>query len=81
MIVSNPDSLGSLGVPSKPGDLFETYLLEKIENIVNNLLLLGGSPGLVVMGGDSCSEGRGFKSRHCILDGHLFYVNFVMMFV
>ena len=30
----------------------------------------GGSPGLVVMGGDSCSEGRGFKSRHYILDGH-----------
>ena len=24
------------------------------------------------MGGDSRSEGRGFKSRHCILDGHFF---------
>ena len=22
------------------------------------------------MGGDSCSEGRGFESRHSILDGH-----------
>ena len=22
------------------------------------------SPGLVVMGGDSCSEGHGFKSQH-----------------
>ena len=33
---------------------------------------LGGSPGLVVMGGDSCSESRGFESRHCILDGHVF---------
>ena len=32
---------------------------------------LGGSPGLVVMGDDSCSEGHGFKSRHRILDGHL----------
>ena len=32
----------------------------------------GGSPGLVVMGGDSCSTGRGFKSRHCILDVHFF---------
>ena len=31
---------------------------------------LGGSPGLVVMGGDSCAEGRGFESQHCILDGH-----------
>ena len=29
-------------------------------------------PGLVVMGGDSCSKGRGFKSWHCILDGHNF---------
>ena len=30
------------------------------------------SPGLVVMGGDSCSEGCGFKSQHRILDGHFF---------
>ena len=26
--------------------------------------------GLVVMGGDSCSKGCEFKSRHAILDGH-----------
>ena len=32
----------------------------------------GGSPGLVVMGGDSRSKGRGFESRHRILDGHFF---------
>ena len=25
----------------------------------------------MVMGGDSCSEGHGFKSQHCILDRHL----------
>ena len=31
---------------------------------------LGGSPGLVVMGGDSRSKGHGFQSRRCILDGH-----------
>ena len=30
----------------------------------------GGSPGLVVMGEDSCSEGRGFKSQLSLLDGH-----------
>ena len=30
----------------------------------------GGSPGLVVMGGDSCSKVCGFESHHCILDGH-----------
>ena len=32
--------------------------------------IMGGSPGLVVMGGDSCSKGRGFESRRRILDGH-----------
>ena len=43
----------------------------------------GGSPGLMVMRGDSCSEGRGFKSPHCKLDGHfshLFVVKIVMLF-
>ena len=28
-----------------------------------------GRLGLVVMGGDSCSRGRGFELQHCILDG------------
>ena len=32
----------------------------------------GMSPGLVVMGGDSCSEDYEFKSQHSILDGHFF---------
>ena len=43
----------------------------------------GGSPGLVVMGGDSCSKGRVFESRHCILDGHfshIFVAKIVLMF-
>ena len=31
---------------------------------------LGRSPGLVVMGGDSRSEGHGFESQCHILDGH-----------
>ena len=39
--------------------------------------------GLVVMGGDACSEGRGFKSQRRILDGHdifshIFVVKIVM---
>ena len=34
------------------------------------MTLKGGSPGLVVMGGDSCSEGHGFESQRRILDGH-----------
>ena len=33
---------------------------------------LGGSPGLVVKGGDSCAKGCEFKSRHGIPDGHFF---------
>ena len=36
--------------------------------LVVKIHLVGGSPGLVVMGGDSCCDGRGFKSQHCILD-------------
>ena len=30
------------------------------------------SPGLVVMGGDSISECRGFESQYRILNGHFF---------
>ena len=44
---------------------------------------MGGSPGLVVMGGDSCSEGCGFESQHHILNGHfshLFVVKIVILF-
>ena len=33
---------------------------------------LGGSPGLVVMGDNSCLKGRGFESRRHLLDGHFF---------
>ena len=39
------------------------------------LTLLGGSPGLVVMGRDSRSEGREFESQH-----HIFVVKIVMIF-
>ena len=38
----------------------------------NKSIPKGGSPGLVVMGDDSCSKGCGFKSRRCILYGHFF---------
>ena len=44
------------------------------------IVMLGGSPGLVFMGDDSCSEGRGFESQHCIPDvrfSHLFVVRIV----
>ena len=35
---------------------------------------VGGSPGLVVIGGYSGSEGCGFESQHHILNGH-FHIN------
>ena len=44
----------------------------------------GGSPGLVVLGGDSRSEGRGLESQRQILDGHFFTLiccKIVLMFV
>ena len=34
-----------------------------------NFNVVGGSTGLVVMGGDSHSKGGGFESRRRILDG------------
>ena len=37
---------------------------------------LGGSPGLVVIGGDSHSERHGFESRRHILGGHgIFHID------
>ena len=44
------------------------FLLGTAKKIITTLV--GKSPGLVVMGGDACSKGRGFKSRNQILDGH-----------
>ena len=46
----------------------------------------GGSPGLVVKGGDSRSKGHGFESQRQILDwydifSHWFVVKIVLMFV
>ena len=55
-----------------------------VDNVDKRGMILGGSPGLVVMGRDSLSEGCGFESRHHILDGHFFtyiFCEIVMMFV
>ena len=49
--------------------MFDRQRFKKIFSFLKTLAM-GGSPGLVVMGGDSCSEGRGFESRCRILDGH-----------
>ena len=35
---------------------------------------LGGSPGLVVMGGHSCAKGCEFKSQRLILDGYFYTI-------
>ena len=40
---------------------------------------MGRSPGLVVMGGDSCFEGRGFESLHRILDGHFVLITLIQI--
>ena len=45
----------------------DDYIRITIEKYKDNGLR---SPGLVVMGGDSCSKGREFESWHHILDGH-----------
>ena len=43
---------------------------EKVFMVKQKFYSMGGTPGLVVMGGDSWSEGNGFESQHCMLDGH-----------
>ena len=45
--------------------------------------LLGGSPGLVVLGDDSCLRGREFESQRLILDGHFshWFVAKIVLFV
>ena len=50
---------------------------------LKNFTILGRSPGLVVMGGDSCFRGCKFESQHRILDGHFSHVSVVriVMFV
>ena len=46
-----------------------------------NSKCVGGSPGLVVTGGDSFSKGREFESWNRTLDGHFFTYLFVVKFV
>ena len=40
---------------------------------IQTRLEAGGSPGLLVMGGDSCSKGRGFESQHCTYTGWTYF--------
>ena len=45
--------------------------LQQLPCVAMRETILGGGPGLVVMGDDSCSKGHGFESRRHKLDGHL----------
>ena len=62
-------------------NLFTLYAADRVGHLFllkcfmgKQISSMGGSPGLVVMGRDSCSEGCGFKSRHRILDGHFSHI-------
>ena len=52
-------------------------LLPIKERVIHLKHSKGGSPGLVVMGDNSCLKGRGFESRRRILDGHLDIFTFI----
>ena len=63
--------------------MFEVFFTPSYLDWLANKNLTGGSPGLVVMGGDSRFKGREFESRHRILDGnfsHLFVVKLYFVF-
>ena len=54
------------------------------KTFLQTIFFLGGSPGLVVTGGDLTSEGCGFESQHCVLHGHyctIISCKIVLMFV
>ena len=42
----------------------------KCDYKINTITLLGGNPGLVVLGDDSHSRVQGYESQKRILDGH-----------
>ena len=62
-------------LPKNVGDLGKIIVakgfkkLPKVQKIATSGHI-GGSPGLMVMWGDSCSKGCEFEYQHCILDGH-----------
>ena len=48
---------------------------------IKTILLEGGSPDVVVMGGDSCTRGCEFEFLHWILDGHFSHLIVVKIFL
>ena len=57
----------------KRRNIHKSSCLSPSYSISQTFLLLGGSLGLAVMGGDSCSKGYELESRQRSLDGH-FYI-------
>ena len=51
-------------------NVFNFSTISQILSSLKTYHFLVRSPGLVVMGGDAYSKGRGFDSRRRILDGH-----------
>ena len=47
--------------------LMTAFLVKPAPDPINKNWTIGGSPGLVVMGDDSCSRGCGFESQSDIL--------------
>ena len=57
----------------KKNTKFYCRTLDSPKVTLKNPFTQGGSPGLVVMGGDSCLRGCEFESRHHKLDGIIFF--------
>ena len=54
--------------------IFSTFYSFKPSLVATlTVIVLGGSPGLVIQGVDSHSKDRGFKSLCFILDGHFLH--------
>ena len=61
-------------------NILKMFSQSLIDSMVTFYIQKGGNPGLVVMGGDLCFEGRGFESRrHMVIISHEFVVRIVMI--
>ena len=72
--VSQVFKIASQGVRKGP-DITIALEIMVSQNVMEptcKVIVLGTSPGLVVMGRDSHLKGRGFESPNRILDGHFF---------
>ena len=57
------------------------YCHDGCAQMARYLTNLGGSPGPVVKGGDSCSKGCVFESQRHLLDGHFSHLFVVKIIV